>query len=147
MAAAQRDYEQDFYAWTLRNAELLRQGRFSEIDVEHLAEELEDMGKSERRALESHLRTVVLHLLKWRFQPALRGASWRQSVRNGRIAIRNILRDSPSLARQLPEMLTDEYPAARADAADETGLGEPAFPKVCPFTLEQVLDADFRPEA
>lgn len=139
-------YEEDFYTWTMTTAALLRQRRFAEIDVAHLAEELEDMGERERGALESHMRNVMLHLLKWQHQPEKRGASWRQSIRNGRIEIQKLLRDSPSLAGQAPQMLKDEYPAARADAIDEMGLSEETFPEHCPFTAEQVLDATFWPE-
>src|SRR5262245_33342319 len=139
-------YNEDFYAWIRATVELLRQRRFTEIDITHLAEELEDMGKRERRALESYIRNVMLHLLKWRAQPENRGASWRQSIRNGRIEIHKLLRDSPSLGAQVPQMIEDEYPAARADASDETGLTEETFPTQCPFTAEQVLDAGFWPE-
>lgn len=133
-------YDKDYFAWTKTNAELLRQQRFSEIDFTHVAEELEDMGKRERRALESQIRNVVLHLLKWKYQPEQRSISWRQSIRNGRIEIQKILRDSPSLAGQLPEMLVSEYPAARADATDETGLHEQTFPVDCPFAAGQLVD-------
>ena len=136
-------YDADFYAWTRATANLLRQRRFAEIDVVHLAEELEDMGKRERRALESHIRNVTLHLLKWRYQLEKRGVSLRQSIRNGRIEIQKLLHDSPSLASQIPQILEDEYPAARADAIDETGLTEDTFPTQCPFTAEQVIDAQF----
>jgi len=139
-------YDEDFYAWILATAELLRQRRFTEIDIAHLTEELEDMGKRERRALESYIRNVTLHLLKWRYQQDKRGVSWRQSIRNGRIELQKLLRDSPSLTSQVPQMIEDEYPAARADAIDETGLTEDTFPTQCPFTAEQVLDAEFWPE-
>lgn len=139
-------YEEDFYAWAITTASLLRQRRFTEIDIAHLAEELEDMGKRERRALESHIRTVTLHLLKWQYQPEKRGTSWRQSIRNGRIEVQKLLRDSPSLTAQVPRMLEDEYPAARADAIDGTGFAEETFPARCPFTAGQVLDAEFWPE-
>ena len=101
------------------------------------------MGKRERRALEGHIRNVTLHLLKWRYQPEKRGASWRQSIRNGRIEIHKLLRDSPSLGGQVPQMLNNEYSAARADVVDETGLGEQMFPEHCPFTAEQILNAEF----
>src|SRR5262245_34715184 len=138
-------YDKDFYAWTARMALLLRQGRFAEIDISHIAEELEDIGKRERRALESYIRNVTLHLLKWQYQPEKRGSSWRQSIRNGRIEIQKLLRDSPSLANQVPQLFEDEYPAARADAIDETGLTQDTFPPQCPFTTEQVLDAGFWP--
>ena len=133
-------YDEDFYAWAMATSALLRQRRFAEIDIVHVAEELEDMGKRERRALESYIRNVTLHLLKWRYQPEKRGSSWRQSIRNRRLEIQKLLRDSPSLTGQIPQMLDDEYPAARADAIDET------FPAHCPFTVEQVLDAKFWPE-
>ncbi len=139
-------YDEDFYAWAMATAALLRQRRFAEIDIAHVAEELADMGKRERRALESHMRNVTLHLLKWRYQPEKRGISWRQSIRNGRIEIQKLLRDSPSLTEQISQMLDDEYPAARADATDETGLSEETFPPHCPFIAEQVLDAEFWPE-
>ena len=139
-------YQQDFYAWVMQNAALLRQKRFSAIDFEHIAEELEDMGKSEWRALESHLKNVLLHLLKWWSQPTLRGASWRQSIRNGRIAIDKILRDSPSLKSRVQDMVSEEYPNARDDAVDETGLHRNSFPEDCPFSWEQVLDREFWPD-
>jgi hypothetical protein len=139
-------YDKDFYAWAMATAALLRQRRFAEVDIAHLAEELEDMGKRERRTLESHIRNVTLHLLKWRYQPEKRSVSWRQSIRNGRIEIHKLLRDSPSLAEQVPQMLNNEYPPARADAVDETGLSEQTFPEHCPFTAEQVMDAEVWPE-
>ena len=139
-------YDEDFYAWAMTTAALLRQRRFAEIDIVHIAEELEDLGKRERRALESHIRNVTLHLLKWRSQLEKRSVSWRQSIRNGRLEIHKLLRDSPSLTGQIPQMLDDEYPAARADAIDETGLSDETFPVHCPFTAEQVLDAEFWPE-
>lgn len=138
-------YDEDFYAWAFTTAALLRQGRFTEIDIEHLAEELEDMGKRDRRALESHIHNVLLHLLKWRYQAEKRTASWRQSIRNGRIETQKLLRDSPSLANQIPQMIEVEYSAARDDAIDETGLAEATFPMQCSFTMEQLLDAGFWP--
>lgn len=142
---ATTEYDQDFYTWAMQNAERLRQGRFAELDSEHIAEELESMGKSERRALESHLSTVLRHLLKWRYQPGLRSPRWRPSIQNGRTAIAKLITDSPSLKSRLVDILTTEYPSARADAIDETGLPEAVFPKDCPFTLEQALDPGYRP--
>jgi len=139
-------YDEDFCAWILATIKLLRQRQFTEIDITHVAEELEDIGKRERRSLEGHIRNVTLHMLKWYSQPEKRSVSWRQSIRNGRIEIQKLLRDSPSLVGQVSQMLNDEYPAARADAVDETGLSEETFPTQCPFTAEQVLDTGFWPE-
>jgi len=141
------DYDTDLYAWANRNAALLRVGRLTEIDTLHIAEELEDMGKSERRALRGHLRNLTLHLLKWRFQPSHRGVSWRLSIRNARLEIQAVLRDSPSLKPLVDGMLAEEYAAALANALDETGLPEGAFPPTCPYTSAQVLDQAYWPDA
>jgi hypothetical protein len=104
------------------------------------------MGKRERRALESHVRNLILHLLKWRYQPLQRGTSWRQSIRNGRIEIRKILRDSPSLTGSVAGIALEEYPAARADAIDETGLADSVFPERYPFAGDELLDAESWPD-
>jgi hypothetical protein len=138
-------YDEDLYAWGLENASLLRAGRLAEIDAQHIAEELEDMGKSERRALISYLHTLLLHLLKWQFQPTHCGVSWRLSIRNSRHRIGLIVKDSPSLRSQIQGLITDEYPVARLDAIDETGLPETSFPPDCPYTVERVIDKAFWP--
>jgi ribosomal protein L29 len=140
-------YEEDFYAWALENAVLLRAARLSEIDAEHIAEELEDMGKSERRALRSHLHNLLLHLLKWQFQPAHRGVSWKLSIRNARHRIGIIVQDSPSLGPQIQGLIMEEYPPARLDAIDETGLPKASFPDTCPYRDDQVIDQAFLPTA
>ncbi|WP_286019630.1 DUF29 domain-containing protein [Candidatus Venteria ishoeyi] len=115
------------------------------MDPIHIAEELEDMNKRERRALESYLRNVILHLLKWTYQPNFRGNSWRQSIRNGRIAIAKILRDSPSLKKEVASFIQDEYEAAVADAVDEIGLERKTFPASNPFSEQQICDKAFFP--
>ncbi len=132
-------------AWALANAALLREGRVAEVDIAHLVEELEDLGKSERRALASHLRVLLAHLLKWQFQPGLRGASWRLRIDNARRDIQVILDDSPSLRRSLEETIAKEYPSARRNAVTETGLPADQFPNACPYAADQVLHADFWP--
>ncbi len=139
-------YDQDFYSWAQQQAEALRAGRLSELDLENLAEEIESMGRSDRRALESHLRNVLMHLLKWKYQHWMRTPGWRQSIRNSRAAAAKRLKESPSLKAKLQDILQDEYPYARADAADETGLRLDDFPPACPWTLEQLLDEDFLPD-
>jgi hypothetical protein len=143
-------YERDFYAWTQAQAAALRGKRWDVLDLEHLAEEIESLGKRDRRALESHLRVLLTQLLKWRYQPdqrARRGLSWRRSLRNARDAIEQVLRDSPSLRGKLPEALAWAYPRACEQAADETGLPLRIFPETWPWSLEQLQDRHFLPEA
>lgn len=104
------------------------------------------MGKRERRALENHIRNLILHLLKWRYQPLQRSTSWRQSIRNGRIEIHKILRDSPSLTGSVAGIAVEEYDAARPDAIDKTGLADSVFPERYPFAGDELLDAESWPE-
>ncbi|MDS4022929.1 MAG: DUF29 domain-containing protein [Candidatus Competibacter sp.] len=139
-------YDQDFVLWTEQQAALLRQGRFGEADLGHIAEEIESMGKSDRRALKNHLINVVVHLLKWRCQRKRRGRSWESSIINGRREIGWILEDSPSLRPQLPVLFEDVYGEARRQACRETRLSLANFPEECPFSVEQALDADYWPE-
>ena len=101
-------YETDFYQWTQQQAALLRQGALSALDIENLIEEIDDMGASNRRSLGSFLELVIMHLLKWQYQPERRGTSWRLSIRKGRNAIERAIEYSPSLNRQLPAMMTAE---------------------------------------
>jgi len=138
-------YERDLCAWAQANAVLLRDGRLSQIDVAHIAEELEDMGKSERRSLRSHLRNLIIHLLKWQHQPERKSTSWELSILNARNEIEDILADSPSLVPELPDYIDSVYAAARQAAAVETMLDIDSFSAACPFTAEQIKDNDFRP--
>ena len=139
-------YDQDFYAWAMQNAELIRQGRFAEIDAEHVAEELESMGKSQKRALGSRLTVLLAHLLKWRYQPGARGSSWRNTITIQRLELQELVEENPSLQPTLPIVLPVAYRKARLLAASETQLDLSAFPDACPFTLEQVFADDFWPE-
>lgn len=139
------DYDRDFYQWTQQQAALLRQGQLSRLDLENLAEEIESMGKSDRRALGGHLTNVLLHLLKWQYQPRRRSASWALSINNGRQEIDWIIQDSPSLRPRLPALLQDAYPTARRNAAAQTRLALKNFPETCPFSAEQVI-GDYWPD-
>lgn len=138
-------YEQDLVAWAIANARLLREGRFDCLDAENIAEELEDMGRSEKRALASHLRGLLLHLLKWQAQPARRGPSWRRSIRNARQEIEEIVAESPSLVQGLPEMIDHAYPKALESAIDETGLPSDQLPPRCPYRQDELLSPTFWP--
>ena len=134
-------YETDVVAWAEAQADALRAGRLDELDLENLAEEIADVSRREADALESHLETLVMHLLKWRHDPDHRSRSWQGTIRVARHKTARLLRDSPSLRPRLPALLEDAYPAARIRAAVETGLPEETFPAVCPFTLDQITGA------
>jgi hypothetical protein len=138
-------YEDDLFAWTQEQAALLRAHAADAIDWENLAEEIESMGGSDRRELESRLTVVLLHLLKWQAQPPLRGSSWRKSLRTQRREIRKLLTQSPSLRREVPGMLPEAYADAVKDAIDETGLRADIFPSTCPYAPGDVLDEDYLP--
>ena len=139
-------YDEDFFAWTQEQARLLREGEFSKIDATNLAEEIEDMGKSNRRELGSRFAVLLMHLLKWRFQPNRRSTSWEATIGEQRDEIEELLRDSPSLQPQVRDTLATVYKRARKKAIAETGLADSAFPAECPFTPEQILDEGFLPQ-
>ena len=139
-------YDVDLAAWLAEQAALARSGLGAELDLPHLAEALDDLGKTLRRALRSQLRRVILHLLKWRFQPDRRSRSWVESIDNGRAEIGDILADSPSLRGQGPGLLVEIWPSARGQAIRQTGLSDATFPQDCPFTLDEVLDPDVLPD-
>lgn len=138
-------YETDFYQWTQQQAALIRQGQFSELDTAHLIDEIEDMQHINRRALGSHLENILMHLLKWQYQPDRHRSSWKSSILKGRNAVDRLLEDSPSLAPQLPALVTAEYRRARKEAESETGLALATFPEQCPFTVDQIT-GDFWPD-
>ena len=140
-------YDKDYYAWFSEQAGLLRRGLWQQVDVEHLAEELEDMGKREKRALRSRMVVLLAHLLKYAYQPQQRSPSWQGTIREQRKQLSELLDDSPSLKPRLLEELPDGYISARLLAAGDTGLAATAFPEHCPFTLEQLLDEYFWPES
>jgi hypothetical protein len=141
-------YENDFFGWTQRQTELLRSRRWSEVDIEHLIEEVESMGASERRELVSHLEVLLMHLLKWQFQPQRRGRSWELTIIEQRERLKDHLESNPSLASPATVgfLLAKAYKYALIGAQRETGLLRSAFPSVCPYTLEQMLDEGFFPD-
>ncbi|MFZ2726813.1 MAG: DUF29 domain-containing protein [Methylococcaceae bacterium] len=138
-------YDSDFYAWAEQNAQLMKSGRFDELDTEHLIKEVESMGASEKRALESCLIELIQHLLKWQFQKQRRGASWQISIHKQRVSIESILDDNPSLKYQFDARVAKCYVHAKRYAAIETKLPLSTFPENCPYTLEQLADFEFMP--
>lgn len=139
-------YRDDYHAWALQNAQLLREGRLDEIDIENIAEELEDMGGSKERELESRLGVLLAHLLKWVYQPERRGNSWRATIDEQRRRIARLLRKNPSLKSKLDECFQDAYGDARLIASRETGFDAKTFPESSPFTLEQTLNNAYWPD-
>ena len=139
-------YGVDFSAWSADQARRLRESKPRELDWENLAEEIESLGKSDRRAVGSAVKVVLEHLLKWRFQPAKRSSSWSDSIEEHRDRILRILEDSPSLASLPAEILEREYRKARRKVLRDTGLSAKSVPTACPFTADQVLDPDFWPD-
>ena len=138
-------YETDYLKWIETTVEKLRGKDFSNIDWENVIEEFEDMGRSERRSLESNLVVILLHLLKWQFQPELRSGSWKGSIAEHRRRIRKALKDSPSLKPYLEEVFAECYLDAIEQASAETGLPEATFPQLCPYTSTEALDSNFMP--
>ena len=141
-------YEEDFYLWLLGQAELLRQGRVQDLDLENLAEEVESIGRSDKREVCNRLVTLMAHLLKYDYQSEKRTRSWRATIREQRRQLELLFQDSPSLKKTFaPTILSDGFHEAKLEADDETGLGFDTFPETCPHGLEQLLDDDFFPEA
>jgi len=138
-------YQKDYYGWLQENVRLIREGNFSEIDTENLIEELESMGKSEKRELSSRLTILLMHLLKWQYQTVKRSTSWRNTIAVQRIDIRELLEDSPSLRNEVSDRIKTAYEKAKLAAEVETGIEKNNFPAACPFSFEQILDEDFLP--
>lgn len=139
------DYEKDFYAWTKEQSTLLRDHDFTRLDIDNLIEELESMGRSERRQLVNRLEVLIMHLLKWQYQPELRGRRWELTILEQRRRITKLLRNNPSLQPELPEALIEAYEDAAFSAMRETGLLLTTFPESCPYTQAQVMDQSWLP--
>jgi hypothetical protein len=146
MRAKTTRYDEDFYAWSREQADLLRAGKVVDADLENIAEEIESMGKTEKRELTSRLTVLILHLVKWRFQPAKRSRSWRLSVEGQRLDIEALLQDNPSLRPIVSDLIGQAWRRALIDAQKETGLESSVFPAVCPWGQDSILSDDFWPE-
>jgi Domain of unknown function DUF29 len=142
-------YERDFYRWAIEQAAVMRNKRFEleglGIDWMNVAEELDTLGRSEKRELRSRLGVLLLHLLKWLHQPMHQGASWRRTIEIQREAVGELLSESSSLKHLLDQIMQTAYRDARRDAAVETGLSDSVFSTDCPWTAMQILDPGFLP--
>jgi hypothetical protein len=139
-------HDEDFYGWAIAEASLLRQHKWDELDIEHLAEELESMGASEKREIRSRMKQLMKHLLKWKYQPDLQCRSWKNSIRNQRLELEDVIKDNPSLKPSLNENMKEVYGRALADAVEETGIYKENFPAECPYTFDQIMDDQFYPQ-
>jgi len=140
------EHNKDFYGWTLEQAQLLKSGQWHEIDMENLIDEIESMGRSEKRALDSRIIVLITHLLKWQYQPTRRGKSWQLTIKGQRANCLDILDDNPSLKTKLNDSFIKAYSRAKIEAAKETGLDENFFPVECPYSISQLFDNDYYPD-
>jgi hypothetical protein len=138
-------YDHDYHAWLTRQATLLADRRFSDLDLDNLIDEIQDLARSEKRDIDNRLNVLLVHLLKWSHQPAQRSGGWASTIIEQRARLLKRLQESPSLRAYPGEVLDEEYALAREKAAAETGLRAGTFPKTCPYTIDQVLDPDFLP--
>jgi hypothetical protein len=141
------DYNQDFNLWIEQTVDLLKTGRFEALDIDNLVDELESMSRRDKREIISRLDVILMHLLKWKYQPTQRSLSWESSIQNNRIEIWRIIEDSPSL-KSYPEAVLDKaYQAALKGVIRETQLSSEIFPISCSFSIDEILDENFFPEA
>lgn len=142
-------YETDLYAWSQRQVELLRAEDFVEVDWNHLIEEIDSLGINQLNEVESRLIKLIMHLLKWHYQPEKRktGRSWYLTIVHQRVRLERVLGKAPSLRARLPEIIGDVYPSAVKLAAAETRLPRTTFPSQCPYSPTQILDDEFFPSS
>ena len=138
-------YEQDFWLWTQTMVEALKSGNFSQLDWVNLAEEVESLGRSDRRELQSRLTVLLMHLLKWQFQSDMRSGSWRGTLAEQRIRILKLLQESPSLRSFFEASIDECYDDAKVKASEETGLVMAIFPVRCSYAIEDILRIEFLP--
>ena len=140
-------YDSDFHLWSQNQAAAIRDGRFAEIDLENVAEEIESLGRSDKREIKSRLEILLIHLLKWQFQPEKRKSGWNSSIVTARLGVADLIDESPSLKNFPAEKLASAYFAARLKAASETRLSVKRFPVECPYSIAEIMDFDFLPGA
>jgi hypothetical protein len=137
------EYWDDFYSWLMEQAAHVRAGRWEALDVKNLAEEIESLGREQFNKLESALRVVMMHMLKWDYQPQRRGRSWMLSIKGQRLELEDVLAGNPGLTPRIPEAAERAYRKARIEAAKETGLDEDAFPEACPYPRNDIVAREF----
>ena len=141
--AAAPAYERDFYSWSLDQARLIRAGQLAAIDRENVAEEIESLGREQFNKLESAIRVLLVHMLKWDHQPELRSRSWSLSIKAQRLELDDVLGDNPGLKPRIGEAIARGYRRARLEAERETGLDEKLFPEQCPYSWDDIVSREF----
>ena len=136
-------YDRDFYTWSLEQARLVREGRWDAVDRDNVAEEIESLGREQFNKLESALRVLMLHMLKWDHQPGLRSRSWVLSIETQRLELEDVIADNPGLKPRIPEAIARGYRKARLEAAKETGIAKESFPESCPYGWDDIVSRDF----
>lgn len=139
-------HDEDVYGWAIHTAQLLRDKKMDELDFDNIIEEIEALGRSEKHELLNRFSLIMSHLLKWQYQPTMRGHSWVYSIKEQRKQSKIHLKDNPSLKSKLDEVLGDAYDLAISKAAKETALEETAFPQKCPYTFDEIMNDEFYPE-
>ena len=135
--------DDDYAAWISHQVEALKAGRFNELDIEDLTDEVESLAKRDFKALRSAIRIIILHMLKWDYQPEERGSSWRRSINAARKRVWGELESSPSFRSRIPEAIEFAFPHAREEAWEQTGVYKlRSEPKVCPYNFDDIM---FRP--
>jgi hypothetical protein len=142
-APLRAEYQRDFYSWLLEQARHVREGRWDAVDRENVAEEIESLGREQFNKLESALRVLILHILKWDHQAARRSRSWALSIRQQRLEVDDVLADNPGLRPRIAEALARAYRKARLQAIKETNLKESRFPEACPYSFDDVVSREF----
>ncbi len=136
-------YERDFYSWLLEQARLVREGRWDAVDRDNVAEEIESLGREQFNKLESALRVLMLHMLKWDHEPQLRSRSWVLSIEAQRLELEDVIADNPGLRPRIPEAIARGYRKARLEAARETGIAKESFPETCPYGWNDIVSRVF----
>lgn len=139
-------YDKDFYSWTQEQASLLKSGQLNSLDIPNLIEEIEAMGRSEKRELESRLTVLLLHLLKWTYQEVRRSRSWQLTIDEQRIKFEEVLEENPSLKSHLDDILKQAYRLAIIQASRETNISKSVFPVSCPWELSELIEEDYYPD-
>jgi hypothetical protein len=141
--AAGHSYDRDFYSWSLEQARLVREGHWQAIDRENVAEEIESLGREQFNKLESAIRVLLVHLLKWDHQPQRRSRSRTLSIDAQRVELDHVISDNPGLKPRIAEAIGRAYRRARIEAAKETGMEKTAFPDKCPYSWDEIVSRDF----